>query len=86
MKKSTSSEIVKYLVNKELKKHGKKFEDVTGEQNEGWFQKYTWTQKEEHKFISTSIEWLRKKHKLSLKMAEKIMSEFILMWGLRVVD
>lgn len=84
--KEKELEIVKYLVNKELKKHKKKFEDVVGLQNEGWYLKYTWTQKEEDKFVRESIAWLRKNHKLSLKTATRFINEFLLMWGLKVVE
>lgn len=84
--KEKELKIVKYLVNKELKKHKKKFEDVIGLQNEGWYQKYTWTQKEEDKFIRESTAWLRKKHKLNLTLATRLINEFLLMWGLKVVE
>ena len=68
------------LVNKQLEPHGKLYEDVVNDPE--WYMRYKTTREDEINFQKAGIEILRKKLKMSKKLAEQEMSWFILQWGL----
>lgn len=79
-KRDTTKEVFVELVNLQLAPHKKTYEDVSGDPE--WYMKYKTTRDAEVKFIKSGIGILRKKLKMTKKMAEQEMSWFILQWGL----
>jgi len=79
-KRDTTKEVFVQLVNLQLAPHKKTYEDVSGDPE--WYMKYKTTRKDEVKFIKAGTDILRKKLKMTKKMAEQEMSWFILQWGL----
>lgn len=79
-KRDTTREVFVELVNLQLKPHGKTYDDVAGDPE--WYMKYKTTRGNEVKFQKAGMEILRKKLKMTKKLAEQEMSWFILQWGL----
>ena len=79
-KRDTTKEVFVQLVNLQLAPHKKTYEDVSGDPE--WYMKYKTTRSNEVKFIKAGTDILRKKLKMTKKMAEQEMSWFILQWGL----
>lgn len=79
-KRTTTREVFVELVNLQLVPHGKTYDDVVGDPE--WYMKYKTTRDDEINFQKAGIEILRKKLKMSKKLAEQEMSWFILQWGL----
>jgi hypothetical protein len=79
-KRAKQREVFMELVNLQLSPHNKTYDDVVGDPE--WYMRYKTTRANETVFISEGIEIIRKKLKLSKKLAEREMSWFILQWGL----
>lgn len=74
-------DVLKEIINKELEKYNLTMTDVLDSKD--WFTKYTMTNDEWKEWKSYSIELMRKKLKMSKKVAEKEFVWIDLMWGLR---
>jgi len=79
-KRDKTREVFIELVNLQLTPHGKTYEDVVGDPE--WYMKYNTTREAEKTFMAEGVEILRKKLRMTKKMAEQEMSWFILQWGL----
>lgn len=79
-KRDTTREVFVELVNLQLVPHGKTYDDVVGDPE--WYMRYKTTRDDEVNFQKAGIEILRKKLKMTKKLAEQEMSWFILQWGL----
>lgn len=79
-KRDKTKEVFVELVNLQLAPHGKTYEDVLGDPE--WYMKYSTTREDEKVFQSAGIEIIRKKLRMTKKLAEQEMSWFILQWGL----
>ena len=83
-KRNIQKEVFIELVNLQLKPHGKTYKDVKGDPE--WYMKYKTTRDSEKAFINEGSKIIRKKLGLTIKLAEKEMSWFILQWGLTTVE
>ena len=84
VKRNIQKEVFIELVNLQLEPHGKTYKDVKGDPE--WYMKYKTTRDSEKAFINEGAKIIRKKLGLTIKLAEKEMSWFILQWGLTTVE
>ena len=79
-KREKQREVFIKLINKQLEPFGVNYNDVKSDPD--WYMRYRITPEQEQEFIEWGIDLIRKKLKMSKKMAEQEMSWFILQWGL----
>lgn len=77
-------EVFVELINLQLEPHNKTYEDV--KQDPNWYMNFPTTRENEHKFMKVGTDLIRKKLRMSKKLAEMEMSWFILQWGLTTKD
>jgi len=83
-KRKKQEEVFIELVNLQLQPFGKTYKDVKGDPE--WYMKFKTSREEEKLFMKNGVEIIRKKLRLSKKIAEQEMSWFVLQWGLTTVE
>lgn len=79
-KREKQREVFIELVNKQLEPFGVNYKDVSSDPD--WYMRYRITPEQEQDFIKWGVDLIRKKLRMTKKMAEQEMSWFILQWGL----
>jgi hypothetical protein len=79
--KEKKQEVIKKLVNEQLKEHGVTYDDVLNDPN--WFNNYTTTPEKEKEFEKWAVPYLMNNLNLNKKQAEEEFSWFLLSWGLK---
>ena len=78
-----------HMINKMLEKHGVDFDFIfENAKIDGvdWYKHFTWTSDEKSAFKEYAVEYIRKRWRMSKKLAEKEANMFILAFGLQVQD
>jgi hypothetical protein len=83
MRKDKIQEAMDDLVNKMLEKHLVTVEDVLND--ETWYDRYSWTKRENDEFRDWAIGHLRKKLRWNIARATKEVGYFLLCYGLKII-
>jgi len=79
-KREKQREVFIELVNKQLEPFDVTYKEVSSDPD--WYMRYRVTADQEQAFIEWGVELIRKKLRMTKKMARMEMSWFILQWGL----
>lgn len=79
-KREKQKEVFIQLVNKQLEPFNVTYDDVIKDPD--WYMRYRITPEQEEAFIEWGTDLIRKKLRMTKKMAKQEMSWFILQWGL----
>jgi len=83
-KDCNSGRLLKVLIDKQLEPFNLTIEDVSGEENDGWYSRYKVSEEESNKWREWGVNYIRENYNMPKKVAEREMSWVFLMWGLAI--
>lgn len=87
MKQDKKQLIVETLINKmfEIAEHNVTYNDIK-DRKDNWYHQWTMTESQRDEWMKWGVDFLKKKHRMFKKLADREMAFFDLMYGLKTIE